>query len=202
MIGVSDFITDRLNYKNERHKREKDSHYLNENKDFLKYKIRQHDSALRLKSIISKKEFDSYFKFVFVRNPWDRLVSMYHFFMQWQKKSDKSFLDKSGFAEWLQEDFSVNTKIKFKDQIYRKKTSQLMWLCDEDGKILVDFIGRFEQLQEDFKQVMSIIGFEKELSTHKNFTNHNLYREYYDLNTMELVGKWYKEDIDLFRYKF
>ena len=70
-----------------------------------------------------------------------------------------------------------------------------------DGIWLPQFIGRFENLQNDWKIVMKILGCNVDLKK-RNTSKHTHYRDYYDLQTRELVAKRFEEDIDLFKYTF
>ena len=72
---------------------------------------------------------------------------------------------------------------------------------DSEGRILVDFIGRFERLQADFQTVCARIGRTVSLPHVKN-TEHAHYRECYTPETREIIAEWFKEHIELFGYEF
>ena len=94
---------------------------------------------------ISKELFDSYFKFSFVRNPWARIVSEYKYRGHIRKYDFKSFL------------FKHLPKPEFTDA-YTHIIPQYDFLYDENGELLVDYVGRFENLQKDFDEVCGKIG--------------------------------------------
>jgi hypothetical protein len=70
-----------------------------------------------------------------------------------------------------------------------------------NGKIFVDFIGRFENISNDWKIVADKIGIKKELPI-KNESPHENYTYYYDEWCIQKVVDIYKRDIELFNYKF
>ena len=90
---------------------------------------------------------DRYYKFAFVRNPWDRALSAY----RWRRTWDKNFL-KMNFAEFVKDELSNNLK----NHHYRP---QIEFIVNDpslkiDHDLLVDFVGHFENLRDDFQQVV------------------------------------------------
>ena len=66
---------------------------------------------------------------------------------------------------------------------------------------MVDFVGRHENLAEDFQKVCRIVGIQEELP-HENQTEHRQYRHYYTAEARALVERIYREDLDRFGYSF
>jgi hypothetical protein len=167
-----------------------------------KYSINEkwlhHLHASALKRILPEKFWEESFKFSFVRNPWDRLVSKYHFnkrmyainphFRQrrpeWADSLDRS----SNFEEW------VRLGIDY-------VRPSMGFITDENGKLLVDFVGRHENLQQDFNFVCEKIGIHAELP-HEMKSVHTNYRDYYNEEAMRIVQRHFAEEIDFFKYKF
>ena len=137
------------------------------------------------------------FTFAFVRNPWDKVVSHYHY----RVKTNQSGLRDRPL------DFNTWVRLAYidKDSSYydhpRIFMPQMDWITDRDGKILVDFIGRFEQLDRDFRAVCDHLGITAELP-HEKKSNRGPYQAYYDDETRAFVADWFDQDIDLFDYRF
>ena len=158
------------------------------------------------------RKFKSYFKFCFVRNPFDRCVSLYYF--RKQRANEIIKLNQILPAHWPTID-EIN-KYSFKDMV--KKSVDLKcnnqnthflevgcrngwWLSDEMVQ-KVNFIGKFENLQEDFNIVCDKIGISRQNLPHSNSTNHKHYTEYYDDETRKIVANAYAKDIEYFGYEF
>jgi len=166
---------------------------------------------------ISQEKFDSYFKFSFVRNPWARIVSEYKFRGHARKYDFKTFI----FKNLPQPDWT---------DPYYHIIPQYDYLYDDNGKLLIDYVGRFEKLQQGFDEVCRRIGIPQTKLPHrnasisgmgipknrsdvvrmfKNYFNVNYrkntfphYTHYYDDETREFVAELYKKDIDAFGYQF
>jgi hypothetical protein len=161
-----------------------------------------HLTARTYRAIFGVECYDSYFKFAFVRNPWDRLVSAYTFL----KKGGLNGQDEA----WAREHLAVYPD--FKDfvkrglnpgSLYEKLHFIPQWeyLVNRDGKIAMDFLGRFETLEDDFDQVAKRLRVAASLPR-ANASPRGDYRSYYDDASAEIVARLYARDIELFRYSF
>jgi hypothetical protein len=124
--------------------------------------------------------WEEYFKFAVIRNPWDRLVSLY-------------FSPHKGNADF--------DRKKFTEVVKNEKKGMQSPYVTENGRLATDSLIRFESLVEDFARVCDRLGIVAELP-HVNKSSHQPYREYYDKKLMNLVYKLYREDIDRFGYEF
>jgi hypothetical protein len=86
-------------------------------------------------------------------------------------------------------------------RVIEDKHLQKDFVTDENGDILVDFIGRYERLNSDFNQICKKLNIQANLP-HTNASVHRDYRTYYDEFTQKLVADHFAEDIDLFGYTF
>ena len=151
---------------------------------------------------ISPTKFHKYFTFGIVRNPWDRLVSAFHYLKQGGKISaDKSWadaylLDTPDFdtfvRTWLNSD-RLFTGVHFWPQSF--------FLCDRAGKIIVDFVGKFENLDADYELIRSRLDVAVELRS-DNRSVRTGYTNYYTDETAAKVADLYATDISLFNYSF
>lgn len=162
-----------------------------------------HRKITDYKKLFSERTFKKYYKFTFVRNPWDRLVSTYFFLKKggltnkdkiWAKENLETFNDFEVFVkQWLTED-------NIKDSLHFQQ--QYKFLMNAEKKIEVDFIGRFENIEEDFKTITNHLEIKRSLQK-TNSSNRDLnYRTYFTKETQAIVESVYKKDIKLFKYSF
>ena len=154
--------------------------------------------------IFDSKEFRTYFKFAFVRNPWDRLVSAYHYLKEggmfasdrkWAERNLSSYPDFEKFVKGWVNRGNVYT--------YRHFIPQHEFLRLRSGVPEVDFIGRFENLEGDFDTVKKRLGIEAELpAINATRSRKKDYREYFTPEMEKIVNGVYRRDIDLFGYRF
>ena len=162
---------------------------------------------------LSNDLFTSYFKFSFVRNPWDRSVSLYRYM---------------GYSSIIKfQTFVERYLSKMVESKYYFCKPQINFLTDNEGNLCVDFVGRFENLQQDFNAICSKINFPSTELPHlnksinlSNFENkfsafkkgwidfsfykpsYTNYKDYYNSKTESLIADLYQSDIKAFGYRF
>jgi hypothetical protein len=160
------------------------------------HKLRHHNyghiSASELRAALPAEQFDSFFKFAFVRNPWSWQVSVYHYVRQ---RPDHPF-----HSAWLSAFRSFEHYLDWRVNTAGPEL-QSHFLCDDAGELLVDFVGHHETMEDDFATICSRIGIACSLP-HRNRSEHRDFREYYSPDTRALVAEAYKGDIERFGYDF
>jgi hypothetical protein len=152
--------------------------------------FQEHATANEVKRCLPPDVYASLFKFAFVRNPWDRLVSRYAHLLRSTDRRRHSFI--SGLEKF--EDF-------LKWEIQRGSANQYSYVTDEQGNQIVDFIGHYERLEEDFATICARLKIKAELP-HANVSDHRDYRSYYTPETREFVADKFRRDIEMFHYNF
>jgi hypothetical protein len=173
------------------------------------FDARKHFMARDLREIYGEAVWDYCFKFSFVRNPWDRLVSWWSMIDNARDYVDQAQPPNAFFGYVLKrtknfEDFLLRCNDEIVDSDGRKNIfrNQIDYLIDEKGAIIVDFIGRFEHLQEDFDVISRHLGRAPVELPRTNTSQHATYTEYYSPATAEMVAKRYAQDIKQFGYRF
>lgn len=151
---------------------------------------------------------DQYYKFSFVRNPYDKMVSQYHHRVQ--NMRDERILNIS-FKDWVKNLDELGFPILGTGtQLTWLSTQEWVWNVDkqlytkrpEEIKIGVDFIGFFENLHEDWDIFQKEVGINFGCLPHYRKSNHKSYQEYYDDETREIVYTRFEDDFKYFKYKF
>lgn len=141
---------------------------------------------------VTKEQFQSYYSFSFVRNPWARAFSWYQNMMADPlHRKNLNIPDNQPFSEFL---------AKHAGKGYLRP--QTYWLKNYSGSIELDFIGRFENLQEDFKKICQDLNIDGVQLPHKLKSKNVDYRDYYHDGLVELVAEVYSEEIEMFGYTF
>lgn len=178
--------------------------FINENYPKIYSVAHIHDGAREVKKKMPAEIFDNYFKFAFVRNPFDWLVSIFFFFSQNEKEIYHQFFKNlkgfDEFIEFLKEQSKTNfAGLKFGE--YSFKSPQRDFLYDEQGNLLVDYVGKLENINHDFAEICKIIGIPPVDLSHINKSSHKNYLQYYTPETKRLVYSLLKEDFETFQYE-
>jgi len=151
---------------------------------------------------LDRSAFESAFKFAFARDPADRIVSK---FFHSGLKLHKYSLNKEGFKEFVHEmgerGLEPNTMYPEPGHawIHHHFLPQWFFVSDDNDELLIDFVGRYEQLQHDWGVVCETIGINFVLP-HLREGNHESYNEYHDTETLAIIRRVYARDYELFKY--
>jgi len=157
---------------------------------------RRHMLAREIRDVVPCDTWDAYFKFAFVRNPWDRLVSWYHMCMQVTTPNPFSLYVRQHAPTFG--DFITRTTTGIAARTTR---NQVDYVTGDGGEVIVDFVGRYERLQADLDEVGGRLGIPAALP-HLNRSSHRDYREYYTDETRDIVAARFARDLAQFDYRF
>ena len=165
-------------------------------KDSHEDPLYHHRTAQEIKKIVGEKIWNSYFKFAVVRNPWDLMVSEFHYFKNTPylknivPKYDEKIKNYSTFRTFIEAE-EKNTEKPY-----------LKYILDENGKNMVDYVATLENIDSDFEKIIQRIGLRGLKMIHDNQSEHKHYSNYYDNKTKLIVEKLFKNEIKKFDYKF
>ena len=161
------------------------------------------DQLIR-KKLIGMDIVGSYFKFVIVRNPFDRCVSEWKYQTKMFKEKGwfgykNKMLVLNSFEEYVKHLYFMYEKGVLNNRAHDRQ--QYLYVYDKKGKVVVDFVGKFENILQDWKIIKQKTGLEIDLpKTNSGLREH--YRFYYNKKTRAMVEKIYKKDLQLFGYSF
>lgn len=156
--------------------------------------LSHHVPAYKIRDYLGER-YDDFFKFAFVRNPFDWQVSNYFFVKQSKMHPRHKEVKNLTFNEYLEWTL-VNGRINL----------QSMFISDENNinNIIVDYVGKFENINDDFNHIMRCIGIADEVDL--KHTNRSLrksdYRQYYDDYSRTFIEQHYHSDLTNFDYTF
>ena len=148
------------------------------------YKLNKHSRLMDYKKKLDNKTFDSLFKFSVIRNPWDRMISYY-------------FSPHRNIQKWNRNDFIKMVK-REKSLEYYLKTN----IFSSNSFENLDFLIKFENIDEDFKKVCDLIGVKNDLLPRRNKSDRAEYKSYYDEELKQLIEKKFSKEIEYGNYSF
>jgi sulfotransferase famil protein len=158
--------------------------------------------------------FPGLFSFAFVRNPWDRLVSCYRDKIRGEVDGYTYFTIRPGVANCLARFEAFVPGMSFADFVVAVASirdedadghfrSQHTFVTSKEGKIGVDFLGRFERLIEDFRFIQERIGLPRdELPWLQKARTAARYTDFYNNETRQITAERFRQDIEMFGYEF
>jgi hypothetical protein len=150
-----------------------------------------HLSLHQVRPYVGEEIFGSYFKFAFVRNPFDRFVSYCAFMTRDRdifQRAPQSVMHHVLFVE------PPEQHILFQPQH--------TVLADPSGRLLTDMVGRVEEMQASYDAICARIGIPSQALEQVNGSKHGDYRQYYTPQLRDGVIARYGRDLELFGYDF
>jgi len=149
-----------------------------------------HISLQQLRAHLPPEQFDSFFKFAFVRNPFDRFISFCAFMTRVEKQFEAD-------PHKVMRSFIQNPpwhRILFQPQH--------TFVTGADGKLLTDYVGRVEEMQQSYDEIARRIGVPSAQLEKVNASERRDYRSYYTPPLVDGVARLYARDLELFGYEF
>lgn len=164
----------------------------------LGLKFPRHAKAIAAYEMLPTPVYTELFKFAIVRNPWDLQVSSFHHI---RREKPKVVAGVKTFEDFLKLKFDPERPYNY--MLDTSAELQHEYLVNLRGEIIVDFIGRYERLQDDFDTICERIGIAPFALPHlRRATDREDYRRYYTDELVELVGDHYRRDLELLDYRF
>ncbi|MCK4895136.1 MAG: sulfotransferase family 2 domain-containing protein [Calditrichia bacterium] len=162
--------------------------------------FKDHLTAQEVKSIFKEDLWNKLFTFTIVRNPWDRMLSLYFYrLLKGQLPSDLDFRD---YIIQLK-----SPRYKLAKSMHSRPTyyyGSAEYILDEKDNVIVDFIGKYENREEALQVISKRIDcpMHGELCLQKAKPSDSHYSRFYDNETRKLVADVFAKDIELFGYEF
>lgn len=152
-----------------------------------------------------KDKFLSLKSFAFVRNPYDRFVSAFFYLKDGGAKKGKDlefsyFIKNTSFSEFC---FNILNDEEYKNKVlsHIHFREQFKFICNAKKEIIINYVGRYENLASDFYLFTKIFLCKNITLMHLNRSKHNNFLSYYQENEIKAVNTLYKEDFLKFHYK-
>ena len=143
------------------------------------------------------KTIKDYFVWSIVRNPWERMVSLF-----FHEKNETGLLHTDDFSRFI-EDIYLFDKFQYGKNHGYDTRPQTDMMKDHTNKLAVDFVGNLSNIQEDFQKIKKRLNFPENWDyPHHGRQQHDDYRKYYNKLTIHYVSQLFEEEIKLFDFDF
>lgn len=163
------------------------------------YDIKKHSTLKHYSEVLEQRLFKQLFKFATIRNPWDMCISFY-----FSPNRGKTEWDRDDFKGFIQNIPTIRNYIALESTINKSNGKTQKGLNDNVRPIDcdIDFLIRFEKLNEDFKKVCELIEIPYVKLPHRNKSTREHYTKYYDEELIELVRHRFSDEISYASYTF
>ena len=159
-----------------------------------------HLPAQEIRKILGEELWARIFTFTIIRNPWDRMVSMFHYM-----KKQGDLPTRLTFRDYVLQFNAPRHLLKGQLHSYHAFYYGLLeYIVDSNDNIIVDYIGRYENRTEDIRIIADKIGCQDLGNLHLQETerSHKHYSQYYDDETKDVISTVFTRDIERFGYSF
>ncbi|MBD3368994.1 hypothetical protein GF402_01370 [Candidatus Fermentibacteria bacterium] len=166
----------------------------------LSPQIGKHAKAEEVRFLLGRKAWDRCFSFALVRNPWDLMVSCYHWWIQkapqlpYHRRHSRRIARMGSFDRFIRSRYGTG-------MINERPGDLFDWYTD-GRRTIVDYVGRLENIEEDWREICGRAGIPHVEMPHINPSRRGSYVEYYDSGTKELVARRFARTIETFGYEF
>lgn len=162
-------------------------------------KFPRHAKIIAAKEMLPHELFEQLFKFAIVRNPWDLQVSSYYHIRRERPHVMAHINNFEQFINW-----KLDTERPYQFHVDTSIEQQSDYLVDLHGELLTDYIGRYENLNDDFQAICEQIGIKAPVLPHrrKATDRDRDYRSYYSDALTDKVAAYFQQDIKLLGYSF
>lgn len=162
-------------------------------------KLPRHAAAICAQEMLPRELFEGLFKFAVVRNPFDLQVSSYHHL---KRERPQLLADCPDFASFVRCKLDPERPPQYHFDVSVRP--QREYLIDLNGNLIVDFVARYERLDEDFATICERLGLrtQRPLPRRRQATDRTGYRSYYDAATRDLVARAFAVDLERLEYRF
>ena len=151
------------------------------------------DQAL---STAATHTFKTTFKFACVRNPWARAVSLY------ARREGIMLQDHIPFETFIEHHLFARDTCVY-PTLHK---SQSEWLCDPNGKLLMDYVFKLEDFDSAIRNITNMtegrVVLELKHANQNRASQSDTYRDLYTDHTRQLIAKQFEADIDRFKFTF
>lgn len=163
----------------------------------------KHASAQQLRRRVGNAVWSQYFTFSIVRNPWDIAVSMYFYMKDIQPHLERvnGAMARDRFKTMMEDSQHMEFGPWLEKNAHLLDLPQAGFLADNKGNILVEHIGKVENITNDFEYICKKIGVKSRLP-HTNRTQHGHYQNYYTDSSRAVIAERCAQDIAQFGYVY
>lgn len=152
-----------------------------------------HATARQIIGVYGREKFDSYFSFAVVRNPWDWQVSQFQYALSNPRHQ---------FHRRAVELGNFKNYVDWRSDGGGRLITQADFLTGDNRQLAVTHVCRYETLADDFADVCKQLSISARLPSFNATKGRKPYWEYYDDSMVEIIGRLYQEDVEMFGYEF